>query len=107
MTWKGESEGLTIHSSDGLSLHQILSPEIFVNFFLPYFSRLFQKTHLTMISTELGEDGQSLLLLLALHPQQLHGEEALDKEAPVLELLSHIDLCTVPLSAGQCSGFDQ
>ena len=43
-----------------------------------------------MISTELGEDGQSLLLLLAVQPQQLHGEEALvDEEAPVLELLSH------------------
>ena len=53
------------------------------------FSRLFQKTHLTMIGTELGEDGQRLFLLLSLHPQQLHDEEALDKEAPVPELLSH------------------
>ena len=59
-----------------------------------------------MISTELGEDGQSLLLLLAVHPQQVHGEEAVDKEAPVLELLSYIDLCT-PHSAGHCSGSDQ
>ena len=42
-----------------------------------------------MIGAELGEDGQRLLLVLALHPQQLHGEEALDKEAPVPELLSH------------------
>ena len=51
---------------------------------------LLQTTHLTMISTELGEDGQRLFLLLAVHPQQLHGGEALDdKEAPVLELLSH------------------
>ena len=58
-------------------------------FFTLAFSGLFQKTHLTMIGTELGEDGQRLLLLLALHPQQLHGEEALDKEAPVPELLSH------------------
>ena len=40
-----------------------------------------------MIGAELGEDGQRLFLLLALHPQQLHGKEAVDKEAPVV--LSH------------------
>ena len=51
-----------------------------------------QITYLTMVGTELVEDGQGLDLLLPLHPQQLHGgEEALDKEA---QSFSHIDLCS-------------
>ena len=51
-----------------------------------------------MVGTELSEDGQRIFLPLAIHTQQVHGEEALDKEAPVFQSFSHIDLCCSLLS---------
>ena len=51
-----------------------------------------------MVGTELSEYGQRIFLPLAIHTQQVHGEEALDKEAPVFQSFSHIDLCCSLLS---------